>query len=102
MTAPLSGQFDLGQMDAPGIYANTRDNIVPRGAMSLPQDKLIYNGRAVDYWNSIPAMIGGISDFAGYSTQTGVPMGTPAVEDELKVGGGPSKAEVPDYGGTSY
>jgi hypothetical protein len=53
------------------------------------------------FWNNYPAMIAGTSDYASMSTTTGAPVGTPTEESMLKVGGGPSQADVPDYGGTA-
>jgi hypothetical protein len=101
MSVPLSGQFDQESTQTTGMMAGPRGQKAPRGVVGVPQDGPVYAGSAGIYWNQMPAFIGGISDFAGFSTETGVPMGTPAVSDELKVGGGPTSAQVPDYGGTA-
>jgi hypothetical protein len=54
------------------------------------------------YWNNYPGLLSGISGYAAVSTATGSPVGTPEVPaNDLKVGGGPSQAEIPDYGGTA-
>jgi hypothetical protein len=101
MTTPLSGQFDQEVNQAEGMYAGPRGQKAPRGVINLPQDGPVYAGSAGIYWDKMPAFIGGISDFSGFSTETGVPMGTPAVDSELKNGGGPTTAQVPDFGGTA-
>jgi hypothetical protein len=101
MTAPLSSVQQSGKKLGTGIQSSVRDRIAPRGVVGIPQDGPVYAGSAGIYWNQMPAFIGGISDFSGFSTETGVPMGTPAVSDELKVGGGPTSAQVPDFGGTA-
>lgn len=101
MTAPLSGQFDQEEKQATGGYAGPRGQIAPRGVINLPQDGPVYAGSAGIYWDQMPGLIGGVSDFVGLSTVTGVPMGTPDVQAEAKVGGGPATAQVPDLGGTA-
>jgi len=101
MSAPLSGQFNTDINQATGMFGATRTQIAPRGVIGIPQDGPVYAGSAGIYWNQMPAFIAGQSDFAGFSTETGVPMNTPVVESETKVGGGPSSAQVPDYGGTA-
>jgi hypothetical protein len=101
VTAPLSGQFDQEANQTTGMFSAPRTNIAPRGVVNLPQDGPVYAGSAGIYWDQMPAFIGGQSGYQALSTETGVPMGTPAVEDELKVGGGPSQAQVPAYGGTA-
>jgi hypothetical protein len=102
MTAPLSGQFDQEAYQAVGPGGSVRNNIAPRGVINLPQDGPVYAGRAGVMWSQMPALIAGDSGYGSLSTQTGVPMGTPDVEYEQKVGGGPNTAQVPDYGGTNY
>lgn len=102
MTAPLSGQFSQpGGYLATGMFGGPRGQKAPRGVIGIPQNGPVYAGSAGIYWNIMPAMIGGIADYAGLSTETGAPMGTPDVQNEAKVGGGPAQAEVPDYGGTA-
>jgi hypothetical protein len=54
------------------------------------------------YADMVPAMIAGLTRYGGLSTETGVPLGTPTEESMLKAGGGPSKAQIPDYGGTTF
>lgn len=102
MTAPLSSQFEQEEQKATGMFGGPRRLIAPRGAQSVVQDGPIYAGSAGVYWNQMPAIIGGIADFAGLSTETGSPMRTPDVGAGTgKVGGGAAQAEVPDYGGTA-
>jgi hypothetical protein len=60
-----------------------------------------YNGYGM-FWQQYPNMIGGMAVGGGASTETGATVGTPNVTaDQLKVGGGPLKAKVPAYGGTT-
>jgi hypothetical protein len=101
MSAPLSGQFDSELNQATGMFAGPRGSKAPRGVTRVPQDAAVYVGSAGIYWNQMPAVIGGISGYAGLSTETGSPMGTPAIDSELKNGGGPTTAQVPDLGGTA-
>jgi hypothetical protein len=102
MTAPLSGQFNSDINQATGGGGTPRGLIAPRGVTGIPKNAPIYVGSAGIYWDQMPAFIAGQSGYAGLSTETGVPMGTPNVEYEQKVGGGPNTAQVPDYGGTNY
>jgi hypothetical protein len=92
VSVPLSGVQAFPNQD-PGIYNSVRDRITTRGAYSVPEDKAVYNGRAGVYWNWMPAFIAGESGYGGMSTTTGAPVGTPAEEDTLKVGGGPLYAD---------
>jgi hypothetical protein len=102
MSAPLSSKlFGSGVPQGTGTGSHVRDYIAPRGVIGIPQDGPEYAGSAGIYWDQMPAIIAGSSGYSALSTETGVPMGTPAIDSELKVGGGPSQAEVPDYGGTA-
>lgn len=101
MSAPLSGQFDSEEEQTTGMFAGPRGQKAPRGVINLPQDGPVYAGSAGIYWDQMPAFIGGQSGYAGLSTETGAPMGTPAIDSELKNGGGPTTAQVPDFGGTA-
>jgi hypothetical protein len=57
------------------------------------------------YWNAYPNVIGGLNEYDARVTDVGSNMAAvmdqPEVASESKVGGGPSQAEVPDYGGTA-
>jgi hypothetical protein len=101
MSAPLSSVQQSGKKLGTSIQASVRDRISPRGVIGIPQDGPVYAGSAGIYWNWMPGVIGGVSDYSGLSTETGVPMGTPALDYETKVGGGPTSAQVPDFGGTA-
>jgi hypothetical protein len=59
-----------------------------------------YNGDGW-YWERYPNIISGMQGTTVPSTETGVTLDTPMPQSELKVGGGPSQAEIPDYGGTA-
>jgi hypothetical protein len=101
MSAPLSGQFTDNMPQATGQYAAPNVDIAPRGVQRLPQDGPVYVGSAGIYWNKMPAFIAGQNSFAGYSTLTGVPEGTPIQAEFGKVGGGAPEAQIPAYGGTA-
>lgn len=103
MTAPLSGpQFPPEAVS--GMFGGPRRTIRPRGAYTFAGtgDPLLgYNGYGM-FWQQYPSVIGGQQIGPGPATETGAPVGTPDVTaDQLKVGGGPLMAEVPEYGGTA-
>lgn len=104
MTAPLSGQFDAPQRNlATGMFGGPRGAKAPRGSyiiQGVGDPAMGYAGYGY-YWGQYPAIIGGYSDYQAMSTATGSPVGTPEAQSDAKVGGGPSQAEVPDYGGTA-
>jgi hypothetical protein len=86
---------------ATGIYGNVRDGIAPRGVIGIPQEGPVYAGSAGIYWDEMPGVIGGQSNYGALSTVTGVSEGTPDVGYTDKVGGGRTTAQIPDYGGTA-
>jgi hypothetical protein len=93
MSAPLSGQFDTEINQTTGMYAGPRGRISPRG--------VTYAGVPGMFWDQMPALIAGQSDYVGLSTVTGAPAGTPDVGYTDKVGGGAGAAQIPDFGGTA-
>jgi len=107
MTAPLqghpvlAGQFAEPHLQTTGMYAGPRGEVLPRGALNPPQDTTVYAGSSGIFWDQMPAVISGATNYAGVSTITGVPMGTPEDAESGKVGGGAAKAQIPDYGGTA-
>lgn len=103
MTAPLSAIQQSGQPLATGMMGGKKQVIAPRGSyivQGVGDPAMGYSGYGY-FWNNYPALIGGTSRFGDVSTETGVPVGTPVPQDEKKVGGGPTEAQVPDYGGTA-
>lgn len=103
MSVPLSAAQQSSGALATGMFGGPRGRIAPRGSyvvMGVGDPAMGYSGYGY-FWNNYPSMIAGKSDYAGMSTTTGVPVGTPTEESMLKVGGGPSQAEVSDYGGTA-
>jgi len=103
MSAPLSSQFEADQNLATGMFGAPRGRIAPRGSyvvQGVGDPAMGYSGYGY-FWHNYPALIAGTSDYAAMSTTTGAPVGTPAEESMLKAGGGPTKAEIPDYGGTA-
>lgn len=105
MTAPLSGQFDENRPLATGMFGGPRGIKATRGSyivQGIGDPAMGYNGYGY-YWGQYPAMVGGLSGYQSMSTETGVPLGTPAPQEEQqeKVGGGASSAEIPAYGGTA-
>lgn len=103
MSVPLSAVQHSNQPLATGMFGGPRGAKAPRGSyivQGVGDPAMGYAGYGF-FWNTYPALIAGTSDYAGVSTTTGVPVGTPSEESMLKVGGGPTKAEVPDYGGTA-
>jgi hypothetical protein len=99
MSAPLSGQFTDNMPQATGQFAAPNVDIAPRGVTRIVHDGPVYVGRAGIYWDEMPALISGQNRFAGFSTLTGVPEGTPLESNMGKVGGGPATAES-DFGET--
>ena len=103
MTAPLSGMQYQSEM-VTGMFGGPRGRIRPRGSYSFAgvgDPTMGYNGYGM-FWQQYPNMIGGMAVGGGASTETGATVGTPNVTaDQLKVGGGPLMAQVPDYGGTT-
>jgi hypothetical protein len=56
------------------------------------------------FWQSYPNVISGLTEYDPQATITGSNMGAVGATEaasESKVGGGPSQAQVPDYGGTA-
>lgn len=104
MSTPLSGpQFESDQNLATGMFGGPRGRIAPRGSyvvQGVGDPAMGYSGYGY-FWNNYPALIGGTSEYAAMSTVTGAPLGTPDVGSEKKVGGGPTDAEIPAYGGTA-
>jgi hypothetical protein len=104
MTAPLSLAQNSSRALASGMFGGQKQVIAPRGSyvvQGVGDPAMGYDGTPGYAWNVMPGLIGGLSDFGQVSTDTGVPVGTPEVPDEGKVGGGPIQAQVPDYGGTA-
>jgi hypothetical protein len=104
MSAPLSAnQMAASRPLATGIYGSDRDLIAPRGSYIPIDNSLmnVYQGNAGNQWSGMPAFIAGTSNYAGLSTVTGVPEGTPDVGYTDKVGGGRTTAQIPDFGGTA-
>lgn len=97
----LSKQF---AQPVTGMFGGPRGRIRPRGAYAVAgvgDPRYGYAGTPGYAWNVMPGLLGGISGYAALSTITGVPVGTPEVESESKVGGGVTDAQVPDLGGTA-
>lgn len=102
MTAPLSASQSAPEQVA-GMFGGPLGRIRPRGAYSFAgvgDPAMGYAGYGA-FWQQYPGMIAGVSGYGAMSTTTGVSVGTPSEESMLKVGGGPSQAEIPDYGGTA-
>jgi hypothetical protein len=110
MTAPLSGQFSKpkvkGMMGGPRATKG-RDGSGDLSAVSgkpLPGTTR-GNLSAAWFWNQYPYLIGGLTEYDPNATMPGSnlqSLGASEVEQEAKVGGGASQAQIPDYGGTSY
>lgn len=103
MSVPLSASQHSQKALATGMFGGEKQVIAPRGSyvvQGVGDPNLGYAGEGY-FWNNWPALVAGQSRFADISTETGVPVGTPVPQDQLKVGGGPTQAEVPDYGGTA-
>lgn len=103
MTAPLSLVQQVGRPLATGMFGGKKQVIAPRGSYvvaGVGDPAMGYEGNGY-YWNNYPALIAGTSNFGQVSTIPGVPVGTPEVPSEGKVGGGPTQAEIPAYGGTA-
>lgn len=104
MSAPLSGVQHSTDRQTTGMFGGPRGRIAPRGSyvvQGVGDPAMGYSGYGY-FWGPYTQLMSGSANYAGMSTITGVPVGTPNVPDnELKVGGGPSQAEVPDYGGTA-
>lgn len=103
MSAPLSGAQYQSEM-VTGMFGGPRGRIRPRGSYSFAgvgDPTMGYNGYGM-FWQQYPSVIAGQQIGPGPATDTGAPVGTPDVTaDQLKVGGGPLMAEVPEYGGTA-
>jgi hypothetical protein len=105
MTAPLSGQFN--KLRVKGMFGGPRATKGNDGTGSLnSMNGVTYGGQGLGwFWNGYPAIIGGLTEYDPGVTMTGSNMQAvndePEVASESKVGGGPSQAEVPDYGGTA-
>ena len=105
MTAPLSTQFAAKRVK--GMFGGPRATKGYDGTGDLSQlSGTTYGGAGLGwYWQGYPAIIGGLTEYDPNVTSTGSNMSAvmdqPEVASESKVGGGPSQAEVPDYGGTA-
>lgn len=105
MTAPLSGQFSREEVK--GMFGSPRATKGRDGTGDLSAlSGTTYGGAGLGwYWRGYPNIIGGQTEYDPSVTMTGSNMDAvnaqPQVISELKVGGGPSQAEVPDYGGTA-
>lgn len=105
MTAPLSGQFS--QPKAKGMMGGPRatKGLDGSGNMGALSGTTRGNLVASWFWNQYPYVVGGLTEYDPRATMTGSnlqALGPSVEQSELKVGGGPSQAEVPDYGGTLY
>lgn len=101
MSAPLSALQQTNRPLATGMMGGKKQVIAPRGSyivQGVGDPAMGYAGYGY-YWNVYPGLIAGTSRFGGVSTETGSPVGTPMPENEKKIGGGPTEAEVPAYGG---
>lgn len=105
MTAPLSGQFN--QEEVKGMFGGPRATKGRDGTGNLAATSgTTYGGQGLGwYWMGYPAITGGLTEYDPRVTMTGSNLSAvqsqPEVASESKVGGGPSQAEVPDYGGTA-
>lgn len=104
MTAPLSGQFSPEK--AKGMFGGPRAPKGRDGAGNLNAlSGTTYGGAGLGwYWQSYPNVISGLTEYATDATMPGSnieAVRATEVASESKVGGGPSQAEVPDYGGTA-
>ena len=110
MSAPLSGQFDQevsASEKVKGMYGGPRATKGRDGTGNLAATSgATYGGQGLGwYWQGYPNIIGGLIGYPPEATMPGSNMSVvndqPEVASESKVGGGPSQAEVPDYGGTA-
>ena len=105
MTAPLGGQFSDERVK--GMFGGPRATKGRDGTGDLTKlSGTTYGGQGLGwYWQGYPNIIGGLTEYDPSVTMTGSNMQAvndqPEVASESKVGGGPSQAEVPDYGGTA-
>lgn len=56
------------------------------------------------FWQGYPAVIGGLTEYNPNATMAGSNLDAvrqTEIASESKVGGGPTQAEIPDYGGTA-
>ena len=105
MTLPLSGQFS--QPKVKGMMGGARDTkgFDGSGDMTAISGTTRGNLQAAWFWNQYPYVIGGLTEYSPQATMPGSnlqALGPSVAESDLKVGGGPSQAQVPDYGGTLY
>lgn len=105
MTAPLSGQFSSPK--AKGMMGGPRatKGFDGSGDMSVLSGTTRGNLQSAWFWNQYPYVIGGLTEYDAQATMPGSnlqALGASVPASELKVGGGPSQAQVPDYGGTLY
>lgn len=105
MSAPLSGQFN--EQRVKGMFGGPRATKGNDGTGDMTKlSGTTYGGAGLGwYWTGYPAVIGGLTEYDPNVTMTGSNMqavgDNPEIASESKVGGGPSQAEVPDYGGTA-
>lgn len=105
MTAPLGGQFSPEKVK--GMFGGPRATKGRDGTGDLTKlSGTTYGGQGLGwYWQGYPAVTGGLTDYDPRVTEVGsnmqAVMSQPQVASELKVGGGPTQAQVPDYGGTA-
>lgn len=89
-----------------GMMGGPRTTKGSDGTGDITQNsRTTYGGQGLGwFWNSYPNVIGGLTEYDPNATMPGSNIDavqSTAVASELKVGGGPSQAEVPDYGGTA-
>jgi hypothetical protein len=105
MTSPLGGQFSEEKVK--GMFSGPRATKGRDGAGDLTQvSGTTYGGQGLGwYWQGYPNITGGLTEYDKNVTETGsnmqAVMSQPKIASESKVGGGRSKAQIPDYGGTA-
>ena len=106
MTAPLSGQFN--QEKVKGMFGGPRATKGRDGTGDLTKlSGTTYGGQGLGwFWQGYPNIIGGLTEYDPSATMPGSNMSAvqsqPEVASESKVGGGPSQAEGPGYGGMIF
>lgn len=106
MTAPLSGQFNSEASKVGGMFGGPRGSKGKYDQGNLNRlSGTTYGGQGLGwFWQGYPNVIGGLTEYDPNTTMPGSNMqavGQAEIASESKVGGGPSQAEVPDYGGTA-
>lgn len=104
MSAPLGGQFSDERVK--GMFSGPRDTKGRDGTGDLTRlSGTTYGGSGLGwYWQGYPNVIGGLTEYNPQALMPGSniqAVGATQDASELKVGGGPTQADIPDYGGTA-